>query len=723
MSNGSRIRANIHSNIQNAHGATAKLVFYFILAAFIIVILMNILVVIIAPAVYNAIITEPENALELTAEGRTRLSAVVSVVTVLFLLGTWGLKYMANSSYTGTDVANSVGARRVSSNTTDPQERELLDLVQELSSRFGIPMPPVFIENKNDINAFAAGLTPHTAAVSVTRGSMKYFTREELKAVLGHEFGHIVNGDCALHTNMGCAAAGFSVVQWIGRALMEVSDEQRIKSEQQLAIEANAINHGVNDEDTRKKNDQAVGCSAAAAVVAAGIFALGYIGYLVAQLLIFAVSRQREFLADSTSAKMTGDAESMAHALMKIKLFYEGDYEDLQYNCPSSRAAIAQFYFAPLSSFFKTHPDTDDRIKHLLPSYHGSIPSYIKQQFANPPRLVSEKTGTYTSSQWTSSPFPGMAMGLAGNNLAQAPAPQSSAPQFDFLQKQTPQASAAPAPQFDFLQTSASSSNTSNQPQFDFLQNSTPQQQVVTPQEPPKPTFIDFIREPYSARCAIFALLIDANQEVRVNQWNYLQHTLDSSLLKLVQKLLPVAIKFSCAEKISMAEKSLYALQQMTISQYKDFRKIVNELTAADQRLDLFELTLRCLITGRLDYRYGLVKNVVKYTKAAQLGNEFQIMLGYVAYSGADNLQDAQGAFAHACNSIKCKMPMPEKSTCTLSSFAKALAKIQFAATPIKAMFFNAFIECVNYDGKVTTRERELVYALGAALDLRFDLD
>ena len=66
---------------------------------------------------------------------------------------------------------------------------------------------------------------------------------------------------------------------------------------------------------------------------------------------------------------------------------------------------------------------------------------------------------------------------------------------------------------------------------------------------------------------------------------------------------------------------------------------------------------------------------------------------------------------------------MPEKSSCNLSSFAKALQKIQYAATPVKAMFFNAFIECVNYDGKVTTRERELVYALGTALNLRFDLD
>ncbi|MBR0236476.1 MAG: M48 family metalloprotease [Thermoguttaceae bacterium] len=688
MSNGSRIRANIHSNIQNAHGATAKLVLYFFLATFIIVILMDILVVVIVPAVYNATITEPENAIEMTGEARAGLSIIVSILTVLFLLGAWGFSYLANSSFTGVDVAENMGARLVQPNTSDAQERQLLDIVQELCSRFGIAMPPVYIQNTGDINAFAAGLSPRTAAVGVTLGSMRLFTREELTCVLGHELGHVINGDSRLKLNMGCAASGFSFVHWIGDKLLIKAQQRQDVSEMNIAMEQQNAQMGIYDEQTHNKNDQIKGGSAAFLVLAAGVFALGFIGFKVGQLILYAISRQREFLADLTAAKMTGNPEAMAHALMKIKLACEGDDESMHIDSSPERNAYAQFYFAPVSSWYNTHPDTNERIRQLLPNYNGVIPSYIKQQFANPPGLTSERTGGYTSSYSSDSPFPGMAMGLAGNNLAQAPAPQSSAPQFDFLQTQAQQP-----------------------------------QQVVTPQEPPKPKFIDFIRAPYSARCAIFALLIDANQEVRMNQWNYLQHTLDSSLLKLVQKLLPVAIKYSCAEKISMAEKSLYALQQMTISQYKDFRKIVNELTAADQRLDLFELTLRCLITGRLDYRYGLNKNAVKFTKASQLGNEFQIMLGYVAYSGADNMTDAQGAFAHACNSIRCKMPMPEKSSCNLSSFAKALAKIQFASTPIKAMFFNAFIDCINYDGKVTTRERELVYALGAALDLRFDLD
>ena len=693
MSSGSRIRANIHSNIKKAHGATAKLVFYFFLAAFIIVICMNILVVGIAPAVYNAVITEPDNAIELSAEARGGLCMLVTIVTVVFLLGAWWLSYMANSSYTGSDVAESLGAKRVQSNTTDPQERQLLGLVQELSSTYGIPMPPVYIENKGDINAFAAGLSPETAAVSVTQGSMKFFNREELKAVLGHEFGHIVNGDCALHTNMGCAASGFSFVQRIGSFFLNAARNEQNIANNNIAAEVNAMNNGIYDENSRKKNDQAAGGAAAIAVIGLGICALGYIGYLVAQLLIFAVSRQREFLADSTSAKMIGDPEAMAHALMKIKLACEGDNAEVQADCSPNREAYAQFYFAPLSSWFQTHPSTDDRIKHLIPSYNGVIPSFIKQEFANPKGLISSvprrsAQNSSNTNSGSSSPYSGMAMGFAGNNSG-----------------------------------AVSTSYTINQPQFDFTQTPVEEQQVYAAPEPATPQFIDYIRDPYSVRCAIIALLIDSNQEVRMNQWQYLQSVLDGAMLQLVKQLLPTAISYSCADKIRLAEAGIYALQQMTISQYKDFRKIVNELTAADQRLDLFELTLRCLITGQLDYRYGLIKNVVKYTTAAQLGNEFQIMLGYVAYSGASNAADAQGAFVNACNSIRCKMPMPEKSSCTLSSFAKALQKIQYAATPVKAMFFNAFIECVNYDGKVTTRERELVYALGTALNLRFDLD
>ena len=678
MASNSRINANIHSNIKKAHGATAILIFDFLLATIIIVILMNILALYIAPFVYNLAIQDPSDAFEFTPEKKKFVAILVTALTTIFLLGSWASASASRGNATGPEIIESLGGTRVPSNTTDFQERQLLDIVQELSSQFGIAMPPVYIENDNSINACAAGKTPETSAVSVTRGSMYFFTREELRAVLGHELGHIINGDSILKTNMCCAATGFLTVQSIGQSLLRTATSPYNSSQQSSGANHSSLNQGVysnqNDQynyqnQQSRKGEQAAGGAAAVVVLALGTLALGYIGFQVAQLIFFAVSRQREFLADLSSAKFTG-AEAMAHSLMKIKLFEE-QYAESQSACTPERAAYAQFYFAPVSSWYRTHPSTDERIRKLIPGYNGVIPAYIKQQFQNPPGLKSENTGNSNSSAGSRtnySQFSESRSSLAGNST----------------QTRVQQASS---------------------------------------QESSKSSIIEYIRDPYSARCAIFALLIDSNQDVRINQWAYLQNRLASPLLQMVQKILPVAINLSCAEKIQLAESSIYALQQMSISQYKEFRSIVNDLTAADQRLDLFELTLRALITGRLDGRYGLNKNAVTYTDSSQIANEFQVVLGYIAYSGASNPSDVSAAIAHVCKTFNFSMSVPAKSECTLSAFSNALQKIQLASTPIKTVFFNTFIECVNYDGKVTEREREIVYAIGAALNLRFDLD
>lgn len=683
MSNDSRIHANIHSNIQKAHGATAKLIFYFILAAIIIIILMNILVIYIAPFVYNLVVQDPDNAFEFTPEKKSLTALIVTAVTTIFLLGAWASASASRGNATGPEIVESLGATRVPSNTTDFQERQLLDIVQELSSKFGIAMPPVYIENDDSINACAAGKTPETSAVAVTRGSMYYFTREELRAVLGHELGHIINGDSVLKTNMGCAAAGFLAVQSIGQTLLRSASGSNNASQQSSGANYSSLNQGVysnqNDQynynqqnnQQNRKGEQAAGAGAAMLVIALGTLALGFVGFQVAQLIIYAVSRQREYLADLSSAKFTG-AEAMAHSLMKIKLL-EDQYAEAASACTPEKAAYAQFYFAPVSSWYRTHPTTDDRIRNLIPGYNGVIPAFIKQQFQNPPGLKSENTGNSNSS--------------AGSRTGYS--------------------------QFSESRSNLAGNSTQNRAQ----------QQTAASQESSKSSIIEYIRDPYSARCVIFALLIDSNQDVRINQWGYLQNRLENPLLQLVKKILPVALSFSCAEKIQLAESSIYALQQMSISQYKEFRSIVNDLTAADQRLDLFELTLRALITGRLDSRYGLNKKAVTYTDSTQIANEFQIVLGYVAYSGASKPSDVSAAIAHVCKTFNFSMQAPAKSECTLSAFSNALQKIQQASTPIKEVFFNTFIECVNFDGKVTEREREIVYAIGAALNLRFDLD
>ena len=100
----------------------------------------------------------------------------------------------------GPAVAEMVGGRRANPQTTDLRERQLLNVVEEMAIASGVPLPAVYLlDDEPGLNAFAAGLGPSDAVVAVTRGALEKFTRDELQAVVGHEFSHILNGDMRHH--------------------------------------------------------------------------------------------------------------------------------------------------------------------------------------------------------------------------------------------------------------------------------------------------------------------------------------------------------------------------------------------------------------------------------------------------------------------------------------------------------------------------------------------
>ena len=100
----------------------------------------------------------------------------------------------------GGVVARSLGGVRVSADTTDPLQRRLLNVVEEMAIASGVPMPEVYLlEQESGINAFAAGHNPANAAIGVTRGTLTTLNRAELQGVIAHEFSHILNGDMRLN--------------------------------------------------------------------------------------------------------------------------------------------------------------------------------------------------------------------------------------------------------------------------------------------------------------------------------------------------------------------------------------------------------------------------------------------------------------------------------------------------------------------------------------------
>jgi Zn-dependent protease with chaperone function len=121
----------------------------------------------------------------------------------------------------GSAVATMLGGRLVDPGTTDPDERKLRNVVEEMAIAAGIPVPQVYVlPGERGINAFAAGHSNSDAVVAVTAGAMRMLSRDELQGVIAHEFSHILNGDMRLNLRLMGIIFGILCLAVIGRVLL-----------------------------------------------------------------------------------------------------------------------------------------------------------------------------------------------------------------------------------------------------------------------------------------------------------------------------------------------------------------------------------------------------------------------------------------------------------------------------------------------------------------------
>jgi len=243
-------------------------------------------------------------------------------------------QYLNFRTQGGSFVARSLGAREVRFTSKNPKELQLLNIVEEISIASGMPMPSVYILNKPSINAFAAGLTPSTAAVTVTDGALDTLNREELQGVIAHEFGHISNGDMAISMRLAALVMGFFFILFIALRILRISSLTG---------------------DQGKKGGQVL-------VLASLVFFLaGSVMWFFGSILKSAVSREREYLADASAVQFTRNPDGIVNALRKIANETVTDMPD--------NGAYSHLYFddrTPFSGLFHTHPPLKKRIQALL---------------------------------------------------------------------------------------------------------------------------------------------------------------------------------------------------------------------------------------------------------------------------------------------------------------------------------------------------------------------
>jgi Zn-dependent protease with chaperone function len=243
----------------------------------------------------------------------------------------------------GAVVAEMLNGTPLDPASSEPAERRLLNVVEEMAIASGVPVPAVYRVPGEGINAFAAGYAPDDAVIGVTDGALVRLGRDELQGVMGHEFSHILNGDMRLNLRLIAVLHGILFIAQAGRLLLEM---QRRGS-------------------SRDKGD--------GALVAMGLMLLllGSGGVFFGRLIKAGVSREREFLADAAAVQFTRNPLGLAGALRKI-----GGLAD-QGAVASPRAEEASHLFfaqaigTHLQSWFATHPPLARRIRRLDPTWNG----------------------------------------------------------------------------------------------------------------------------------------------------------------------------------------------------------------------------------------------------------------------------------------------------------------------------------------------------------------
>ena len=208
---------------------------------------------------------------------------------------------------------------------SEQEDPRLYQMVRDLTTRAGLPMPKLYVIPQEQPNAFATGRNPKNSAVAVTAGIRKLLSEDELRGVLAHELGHVRNRDILIQT---VASAIGTAITWIAYMLMFFGGD----------------------------DESPLGAIAAIALV--------LLAPLAATIIQLAISRQREYSADATGAEIAGNPESLASALLRLEAGAQA--MPMQVNQATQPLYIVKpFSGGGIASLFSTHPPIEERVRRL----------------------------------------------------------------------------------------------------------------------------------------------------------------------------------------------------------------------------------------------------------------------------------------------------------------------------------------------------------------------
>ena len=339
-----------------ARRASRRLVLWYLLAVLFVVVSFNVAAVLVyalfaiygalplaggEPLVWNGLLRTYGHAL-LHVPAAVHY-AVSGIVTAIVLVVT--AHRMWQMSEGGPAVASILGAHYLDRSRVTPAEAKLLNVVEEMAIASGISVPPVYLlRGEGAINALVAGHSPNEAVIVATQGAVHKLSRDELQAVMGHEFSHILNGDMALNVRLVSLLAGIACFGEWGEAMVQAG----------AAAAA-------------KKSREERGGEVLIAMFGAAIAFIGFPGLFAAEAVKAAISRQRELLADASSVQFTRNPDGIAGALDSIRYLKAGTTLRTAY-----AVELSHMFFAPAIVrwwSWPSHPPIEERIRRAHPRF------------------------------------------------------------------------------------------------------------------------------------------------------------------------------------------------------------------------------------------------------------------------------------------------------------------------------------------------------------------
>jgi len=413
---------------------------------------------------------------------------------------------------------------------------------------------------------------------------------------------------------------------------------------------------------SRGRSREGGGVGMAIIVGGFGMLIIGSVGSFFGGLIKAAVSRQREYLADASAVQFTRNPDGIAGALKSIGGFSDGS----KLVTPNAAECSHMFFGASISSLFATHPPLHKRIQRIDRHWKGGFP-----QTDNISQRVDKSEFAATSS---------LASGQASDTQGAGFSPQSAI-------------------------------ESAGHPTEAHVAHA---QEVIaqTPND-----VLALAREPFGARVVVYALLLDtSNSTARSRQLDFLKKETEPGTAEETKKAAPLLTLLSAEQKFSILELAAPALAHLSPGQYAIFRGTVEHMAAADERLDLFEWSLRKVIDHNLRQQRSR-KQTHGRASIQRLLPECQIILGALSHFGQGGVDPApsfQSGLSGLTQATDVTMPPPER--CGIAQLDQAASKLGRLSPLAKQALLEACGRTISHDHVVTDVETQLLRGLAASL-------